>query len=492
MKKQSQSFILMLLAASVLAGCGGGTPAETTAAAATETTPAETVPVSNLPDKDWEGKTFTLVSQAQDSVAWATVTFTVEEQNGDIINDEIYLCNSRVMDKYNFILENVVENNAGAVVSAIRASHAAGESEYHAALASYNAQNSLATEGLYIDAGTVPNIELERDIWDKALLDNVKINGTSYLLTGDLLLSDEDCVLTTIYNKPMAEDFGISVTDFYDTVRDGKWTFDKLKEYGKLVSADLNGDTVYDYQDRYGLLTNLNDTSGNAAVAFILACDVRFCTIGDDGKPQFMPDGDRFVTAMEAVANLLDPKNLINLSYSGSYPGLSARQAIVTWFNNKQALFTAVGLSAGAQYMRQCEVDFGYLPVPKFDEAQENYISHIDTRCSVLGIPAINDEMEFTGFVLEALCEDSEDLMTEYFETCFSAKYTQDAESYEMLRIAVENRRYDIGLVFNFGSMITAVDEAIKRNNGTFASTIESIRPSVEAAIENFVELTAQ
>ena len=490
MKKRNRSFILILLAASMLAGCGNTDTEVTKDDSTSETTPAVTEQASNLPDKDWGGETFTLISQAQDSVRWATVTFTVEEQNGDIINDEIYKRNSRVSEKYGFNIETVILENASEVISAIQRVSRSGEPECHAALASYNAQNTLAMDGLYMDLGKVPYIELERGIWDQALLDNVRINDTSYMLTGDLLLSDKDCVLTTIYNKALAEDFGISVSDFYDTVRNGKWTFDKLTEYGKMVSADLNGDTFYDYQDRYGLLTNLNDTSGNASVAFIIACGAQFCGINNEGVPVFMPDESKFIAAMKAAAKLLDPKNLISISYSGSFPGLTARQAIVTWFNNKQALFTAVGLSAGAQYMRDCEVDFGYLPVPKYDEAQKKYISHIDTRCPVLGIPVVNSGAEFAGFVLEALCEDSGDLMTEYFETCFSKKYVPDEESYEMLRIAVDNRRYDIGLVFDFGSMISKIDTSVKKNDGTFASTIEAMRPSVEKAIDQFVKLT--
>lgn len=499
-RSSGRSVSLLLLSAllipSVFTACGETeVPAETAEAALSDTvtepvTETETLPVSNLPSADFEGRTFTLLSQDQSSVAWATVTFTVDEQDGDIINDTIFIRNSRVMEKYNFELVTEVVPSAVSVVSNVRKTNAAGESAYNAALASYCNQNSLATEGMYMDAEVIPHLELDRDIWDHALLDNVRINNTSYLLTGDLLLTDKDCVLTTIYNKALADDYDIGGSDLYNIVREGKWTFEKLTEYGKMVSEDLNGDGIYDYRDRFGLLTNLNDTSGNASVAFILACGARFCEIGKDGTPIFMPDTDKFISAMDAASNLLDPKNLINLSYSGSYPGLTARQAIVTWFNSKQALFTAVGLSAGAQYMRQCDVDFGYLPVPKYDEEQENYISHIDTRCPVLGIPVIDADPDFTGFILEALCEESGDLMHEYFETCFSAKYTRDEESYEMLMIAVNNRRYDIGLVFDFGKMITAFDKTLKRNDGTAASTVESIRPAVEESIREFMDLT--
>ena len=158
MKKRNRSFILILFAASMLAGCGNTDTEVTKDDSTSETTPAVTEQASNLPDKDWGGETFTLISQAQDSVRWATVTFTVEEQNGDIINDEIYKRNSRVSEKYGFNIETVILENASEVISAIQRVSRSGEPECHAALASYNAQNTLAMDGLYMDLGKVPYI----------------------------------------------------------------------------------------------------------------------------------------------------------------------------------------------------------------------------------------------------------------------------------------------------------------------------------------------
>ena len=41
----------------------------------------------------------------------------------------------------------------------------------------------------------------------------------------------------------------------YDLVENGTWTLDKFGEYENLASGDLNGDSIYDLDDRYGFVS---------------------------------------------------------------------------------------------------------------------------------------------------------------------------------------------------------------------------------------------
>ena len=50
-------------------------------------------------------------------------------------------------------------------------------------------------------------------------------------------------------NKAMLADHGFD--DMYHTVREGKWTIDKLIEMTATVSGDLNGDGKMDSADRW-------------------------------------------------------------------------------------------------------------------------------------------------------------------------------------------------------------------------------------------------
>ena len=58
----------------------------------------------------------------------------------------------------------------------------------------------------------------------------------------------------TYFNKELANRYNIG--DIYQTVRDGKWTLDRFAEYCKGITQDLNGDTVLNGDDMFGLTCN--------------------------------------------------------------------------------------------------------------------------------------------------------------------------------------------------------------------------------------------
>ena len=76
--------------------------------------------------------------------------------------------------------------------------------------------------------------------------------------------------------------------------------------------------------------------------------------------------------------------------------------------------------------------------------------------------------------------------MPEYFETCFSAKYTRDERSYEMIVLATESRRYDLGIIYDYGGIMTMLRNTAEANDENITSSMESIRPAVEQAIKDY------
>ena len=72
-----------------------------------------------------------------------------------------------------------------------------------------------------MDVYKIPHPELEWNILDDAILRDLAIDGVSYLLTGDLILTDNDCVYTMIWNKALAADLSLDGGALYDAVRSG-------------------------------------------------------------------------------------------------------------------------------------------------------------------------------------------------------------------------------------------------------------------------------
>lgn len=69
---------------------------------------------------------------------------------------------------------------------------------------------------------------------------------------------------------------------------------------------------------------------------------------------------------------------------------------------NEGNIMLAVGRFSELDSLREMENDFAVIPMPKYDETQENYISHTyDSMFSM--VPVTVDDTSMAGAVLEAL-----------------------------------------------------------------------------------------
>ncbi|MBQ7983848.1 MAG: hypothetical protein IJ302_09765, partial [Clostridia bacterium] len=141
------------------------------------------------------------------------------------------------------------------------------------------------------------------------------------------------------------------------------------------------------------------------------------------------------------------------------------------------------------QTYRSMDSDFGILPYPKYDEAQDEF-SHIiaSAYCPALCIPATNSDPDRTGFLLEALAYESRDTVTKaYYDVSLYTKMTRDNESGEMLDIIFSTKRYDLGWVFGWGSLVQQMD-TIGASGKSFATIWETRRKSAERAMAQTLE----
>ena len=423
--------------------------------------------IPEMPDKKLSGFELHVGKPVQEKILWSNVSFATAEENGEVLNDAIYSRNVRTCDKYGF---SITDTELDDPLSVLQKQCLSDDSDYDLFLVPLNKMNASTGKEYLVDFHTVPNLDLGGDWWDQDMLRDLDMGGGQFFMNGDVIFSVYDCLRVIMYSKGLAED--LDMDGFYDMVRSGKWTVDRMYELMSAAANDVNSDGKFDYQDRFGLLYN-----NNSFYACMTAQDVKL--VSTDGELGF--GSERFVKAYENILKLFDRSLVFNYN-NDKYPGLTAREAIVTLFDNRQALFFENGMSAAAQYMRDVKnVDFGFLPLPKLDEDQDKYYSFVSTSAPVLTIPKTNGErLDNTGFALEALCRaSSETVVPVYFETCFSAKYTRDEESYEMILLATDSRMYDPGIIYNYGKINSAIVDAAKAGDEAIMSKLESIKDAV-------------
>ena len=124
--------------------------------------------------------------------------------------------------------------------------------------------------------------------------------------------------------------------------------------------------------------------------------------------------------------------------------------------------------------MRNCPIDIGLLPAPKYDASQDSYSCYADGWCvNVVSVPVTNANADDAGLILEAMAADSlNNLTPAYFDVVLTDKYARDEQSVRMLDLILDSTVMDNANVFAWGSIENTVDEAMSKGNA-IASTIE-------------------
>jgi hypothetical protein len=153
-------------------------------------------------------------------------------------------------------------------------------------------------------------------------------------------------------------------------------------------------------------------------------------------------------------------------------------------FNENRALFFYTSMIS-VNIMRDMDLNFGILPPPKFNEAQERYFTNFQGWFfGTVAIPITIDDTARTGHILEALTAESYyTLRPAYYDNMLRRKLTRDDESHEMLDIIFANRLYDIGHIFGWGG----VDDFFVRlseGRDTLTTFWEANEPRIMADLE--------
>ena len=403
-------------------------------------------PQYDLPVQDFGGTEFKFISRSYASNAhWWNLDIAVEEENGDAINDAVYTRNKIIEEKYNVTITNVHSDN---VQSDTSKTVKAGDPAYDVVVVGLNGgQEALSTQGMLYDLKTMPHIDLTKPWWDQRAIEELPINGRLFATSSDLTIRDKDATIIFMFSKKLLQDHGLE--DVYQLVLSGKWTFDKMHEMMKATAKDLNGDGVINDEDVIGLLTQ----QGHASALFNGAGEY-MAKIDADGVPQVTMFSERAVQICEKIREIQGNKDLsINADeYGGKYADVWDGFQ-VPMFADDRALFYHAGMNR-VTLLRTMETDFGIIPPPKYDEAQDKYYVWVDSWCtSAVSVPITSDP-ERVGLLLEALTYESRyTLLPAYYDINLKTKFARDDESKEMIDIILDNRLYDLGAMYGWGNM---------------------------------------
>lgn len=457
------------MSALLIAGCSGS-PVAVADDITGLTTAAETE--ITFPEGDYGGADFTIITNNRDDSVWGNELYT-QSINGEVINDAVFERNLTIAEKYNTIIQYVGSDNlANDVSKEINAA----TGTYDTVLGDLFVMSDLAGAGSFIDLNTAANLDLSNPWWDQNSTRDLSIGGKQFFVTGDISFFSNVASWIYLFNKDIVTDYNIE--NLYDLVNGGTWVVDKFTELLKGISGDVNGDGIMNEQDRYGLITESSNTLG----MFFGAGNTVISKDAND-YPVISINTERGANTVDTVLEIMNDTNITTNINQPFYDWQWTKLDAV--FGDDRGLFYSIVLST-VMRIRESTTNFGILPMPKYDEAQDNYYTWVSPYISrAVAVVVTAADVPATGMILEYMGYVSQDLvLPAVYDVTLQRKLTRDDESSAMLDIIFENRTYDLGMIYNWGGVGLLINDLTFQDNANFASAYAAIEEKAQTALE--------
>lgn len=369
-----------------------------------------------------------------------------EELNGDKLNDAVFKRNATLQEKYNCeIREERIKNP----VTAVKDQLLAGEYVYDYIYCPTTSLRLLSASNLLVDFNNLDEVDLSKAWWDHNAVEGLSIGGKVFYVTGSAGTLDERASWIMYFNKDVFIKSHIDMP--YDLVKEGKWTIEKMYEIMLATHEDLDGNGIMEIgKDRFGYIGQPENNWFHVA-----ACNVKLSGMTSTGDIDIPPTvNDDVLNAWAALKPLLTSEYR-DVSDSGNR------------FRAGLGTFYACLSGAILNMNKNDAFNFGVLPMPKMNEQQEDYWTSVDGVWTYsYAIPVTTDNApdaadngffsgrEQAGYFLEAFSYYSIDTLSVAFnEQILKYQAVKDAESVEMIEIALKNKIYDPVVLFDFGKM---------------------------------------
>ena len=483
-------FILCTLILSVFAGCDKNKPAETESETVTQGSeyvePEETAEIRSYAEGlasevDYNGRSFVYLGGQSENFP------AKEEEIGEITSDALYYRQRDIVSLFGVDWENVHLDGSEEVKQTMIDEVMAGGDSFDLVNGYVRSVGRpTLNAGVLHEVQDLDNVDLSQQWWNQSIGTNYSIRGKLYFLMGPINVFNYLDTNVVIFNKRVTAMFGIDDSELYDSVKEGKWTIDKMFEIAGRIPENSSGDGVYRYAAPEG-------------IPFMFGAGYTITKFDEEGLPyvestlprEYSDLSDKIVPVFSSPAQTAfeDPKD--GMDFDEKY-GITVEEL----FTSDRALFH-FPTSAAAEYMREYDVPFGILPIPKLTESQANYYCSASSwSIGAVYVLKTASDVEMIGRITEAMAALSQIYVKDaYYDKLLKAQSIFDLESADMLDIIFSSKVYDMadlycgGDIDNLGDFIKALRRGFTYDNSNFASDYKSNARVVGIYIKELVNL---
>ncbi len=487
MKKFLICLLALLMLVPLLVACNGDEKQEQSQESQGS---GEYVPVT--PVKDMGGKEFNVLCHdwgyGSTSILGYTGEIMYDEENPSSVDEAKKWVVDYVEAAYNC---EIVGEKTGteSVPETIKNQVLAGSEdfEYDICFTGISSTAPLAIEGVIEDLRSISTIDLTQPWWDQNAVADLSIGGKVYFTCGAINTYDDQGTWCMLFNKNLKSTLGIE-EDFYQLVRDDKWTFDKFVEICTESNAthDSDGDGDLDELDNWAFGTETYNV-----YVHVVASGQKITQKDGDDLPYLTltKETEATYTVLQNTLEFYNDNNLVMIAngpiYGTKFPNHPWEETVHKAFIEGRELFYMCGLIHAASF-RVMEDEFGILPIPKYYDHQDRYYHTVSQgNASCMCVPVGLSDTEDVGLIISAVAEMSLQKVTPaYYDVQLKYRDSHDDESGEMLDIIFASRTFDLGAAFNWGSLLTQYTSLDANVASRFEANLTSAQTKMEEMIE--------
>lgn len=484
------ALLMLMCVAIACAQPGDGEDTTTTAAGDTPDTPndpsgdettSSLYEDDDVPDGLNYGKTITLLYWSDREHE----EFEVEDTTGDKVNDAIYNRNLQIEDRLGITMAFIsTPGDSGELnnwVNYVTNSLQGGGGEFDV-FASYSlSMAATASKGMCYNLldDECTYLNFDKPWWPDRLITEATINNKLYFASGDISANALYMMYVTFVNNDIVEE--MNLPNVYELVQNNEWTYEKFLSMCENVYIDQNADGIKNDGDRFGYMTY-----GIHADPWFYGSGALIVDKDANGNLQLSDTygGEKVIKTLEMLNNAMWNTN--DVIY-GSSQGKHQKE-----FNAGNLLFATDRCRISIRDFDNEDLDFSIVPFPKYDSAQENFVTILGNPFTLYAIPidAGEDELPMLSAYLEVYASESYRLITpELFDVSLKYRYTNDPNAAEMYDLIRTNLSFDIGRIFSKvltgqGDFRTAI---AKDAANTWASKSKAIKKQMPALLDKLI-----
>ncbi len=405
----------------------------------TTTDPVVTEITDDVPELNYGDATIKILNRAEDSTK---PEFYVESSGGNVVDSAIYSRNEAVQER----LGVTFEFNDTDISFASRQSFptmlqaAVNTGERYDIVAGYSmAIANCAVMGLLYDMNQTEYLDFTKPWWPATLLEKATIKDALYFCSGDISTWYILYTYCMAFNKDLLEEYQLE--DPYELVSENDWTFETLFDMTYGVYNDTNYDGKKDNGDQFGF-----------AVPHVFIDPLYFAaglSIIDEDSDGKLKLSDDYAENSEKTLNFIDQLiNYFHFSNEGYLVPLDNGNT-VSIFQDGKTLFQISEISSVYTIYSASNVNYGILPIPKYDPEQEDYYSVTSYPYTLYGIPTNTSDPNRVSAVLECLASSSyKNVSPALFEIALKTQYSEDSRDSAMYDIIKASVVFDLGRIY--------------------------------------------